>query len=48
MWMRLYWDSDKYWSFFGYFESYELKIGFPYTETDIRIGLTHAVKKLKS
>ena len=48
MGMSLHRDSVKYWSFFGYFESYELKIGFHYTESDIRISLTHAAKEMNS
>jgi hypothetical protein len=48
MGMSLHRDIDKYWSFLGYFKSCELKIGFPYIESDIYIGLTHAAKKLKS
>jgi hypothetical protein len=48
MGMCLHRDSDKYCSLFGYFESYELKIGFPYIEFDIYIGLTHVAKKLTS
>jgi hypothetical protein len=48
MGMSLHRDSDKYCSVFGYFESYKFKIGFPYIQSNIYIGLTHAAKKLKS
>jgi hypothetical protein len=48
MGMSLHRGSDKYCSLFGYFEPYVLKIGVPYIESNIYIGLTRAAKKLKS
>jgi hypothetical protein len=48
MGMSLHLDSDKYWSFFGYFETYKLRIEFSYIKSDIYIGLKHAAKKTKS
>jgi len=48
MGMCLHRDSGKYCFFFEYFESYKLKIGFLYIESDIYIGFIHVAKKMTS